>query len=807
MNTGQCIHGAKARGFVPRWAILAMCSAVVLMAGMVPERASQAAVRNPEDMLIVDCLLPGQVRKLGRVSSFMTARRPLRTTQADCEIRGGEYVSYDRANYQTALQVWLGQAELGDAEAQNYVGEIYAKGLGIEPNYAKAAEWFGKAVAQGNKRAMINLGYLYEEGRGVEADLARALNLYRQASGAVDDELLFSSTVTAQAEAAQAEIGALKQTVEQQRAESEALRAKIKELEGQLAQRRAALQQSNAELERARIKLIDQQANMISPEEAAQLRALQTQLQAQEAKLKGERESLERDRASYQGKVDADRERLSQLKAQEQELDKRVRAAGSGATADNASRQELARVRAAASELALQLDDAYAKMEGLKQQLASNQQRMDQGTDQFDAERKRMQAAVASSQQDRELLLLLEQQLAEKQREVASQRNQIASLENQITGSDSGGSALAALGAVPGPLLEILEPALTVTRGKPAGMVRPAITTSDVVGKVISRAGLTSLTVNGKPVEVGAGGLFKMPVAIEATGTEVNVAAVDRAGTKTTLEFMLLPAPSGGRAMAPANTAKLPSGVNLGRYYAVVIGNNQYAAYPALSSASNDAQKVADVLKRKYGFQVQVLLNANRLEMLTALNAMREALKPEDNLLVYFAGHGEIDAAQEGYWLPVDAQKGNAATWVSNRSISDILNTMSARHVMVVADSCYSGSMTRASVPVFNSALSAQQWNAWVKTMTASRSRTALTSGGLAPVPDSGGGANSLFARAFVTALEDNSALIEGQKLFREVTATLAAAATQSTIIQVPEYAPIKFSGHEAGEFFLRPRT
>ena len=62
----------------------------------------------------------------------MTARRPIRTTQADCEIRGGEFVAYDRANYQTALQVWMGQAEGGDAEAQNYVGEIYAKGLGTQ---------------------------------------------------------------------------------------------------------------------------------------------------------------------------------------------------------------------------------------------------------------------------------------------------------------------------------------------------------------------------------------------------------------------------------------------------------------------------------------------------------------------------------------------------------------------------------------------------------------------------------------------------------------------------------------------------
>ena len=73
-------------------------------------------------MMIVDCLLPGQVRKLGKVSTYMSARRPIRTIQSDCEIRGGEFVAYDRANYETALKVWMGQAESGDAEAQNYVG-------------------------------------------------------------------------------------------------------------------------------------------------------------------------------------------------------------------------------------------------------------------------------------------------------------------------------------------------------------------------------------------------------------------------------------------------------------------------------------------------------------------------------------------------------------------------------------------------------------------------------------------------------------------------------------------------------------
>ena len=94
----------------------------------------------------------------------------------------------------------------------------------------------------------------------------------------------------------------------------------------------------------------------------------------------------------------------------------------------------------------------------------------------------------------------------------------------------------------------------------------------------------------------------------------------------------------------------------------------------------------------------------------------------------------------------------------------------------------------------------------WVSDRAASRSRTALTSGGLAPVPDTAAGGNSLFAQAFVAALEDNRSLLPAQRLFREVSLSLATAATETSLPQAPEYAPIQFAGHEAGEFFFQPK-
>ena len=78
---------------------------------------------------------------------------------------------------------------------------------------------------------------------------------------------------------------------------------------------------------------------------------------------------------------------------------------------------------------------------------------------------------------------------------------------------------------------------------------------------------------------------------------------------------------------------------------------------------------------------------------------LREALDEEDNLLIYYAGHGKLDESQElGYWLPIDAEQGNNINWISNKAITDILNVIEAKHILVVADSCYAGTLTQTPI-------------------------------------------------------------------------------------------------------------
>src|SRR5262245_31388427 len=164
-------------GFV--LAFTALAAAAACVSAQTPQSKAKEGLVPRQELEVVECLLPGMVRQVGG-RPYVTARRPVRTTTADCKLRGGDFVLYDRADYKSALRIWMETAQGGDAEAENNVGEIYERGIGGQPNYEAAALWYQKAADQGNSRALFNLGTLYEQGLGVEQDRLKALNLYRR---------------------------------------------------------------------------------------------------------------------------------------------------------------------------------------------------------------------------------------------------------------------------------------------------------------------------------------------------------------------------------------------------------------------------------------------------------------------------------------------------------------------------------------------------------------------------------------------------------------------------------------------------
>ncbi|MBF0358290.1 MAG: caspase family protein [Magnetococcales bacterium] len=234
----------------------------------------------------------------------------------------------------------------------------------------------------------------------------------------------------------------------------------------------------------------------------------------------------------------------------------------------------------------------------------------------------------------------------------------------------------------------------------------------------------------------------------------------------------------------------------LGNYYALVIGNNNYQHIRPLKTAVSDAQSVANIMQNRFGFKVELLLNADRNGILTAFEKLRYTLTPQDNLLIYYAGHGWLDSeSDEGYWFPVNARQESQIQWISNSTVTGLLRAIQAKHIMVIADSCYSGKLSRglhitAKTPDY------------FQRIAKKRARVVLSSGGLEPVLDSGGGSNhSVFTGALLKTLNEVKGITDGATIFSQLRRLVMLSADQ-----VPEYADIRKAGHDGGDFLFVPK-
>jgi len=247
-----------------------------------------------------------------------------------------------------------------------------------------------------------------------------------------------------------------------------------------------------------------------------------------------------------------------------------------------------------------------------------------------------------------------------------------------------------------------------------------------------------------------------------------------------------------GRESNPDASSSTFNDIDFGTYYALVIGIDNYKHVTKLGTAIRDAKAVAAVLKDAYGFKVQTLIDPDRTDIVDAFDEYRETLTEDDNLLIYYAGHGWLDEdAEEGYWMSAKAKSNRRSQWVSNATITKTLKTLPAKHVMVVADSCYSGTLTRAAAVGFRD-------KDYFKRMARKKARVAMVSGGLEPVSDDSGSGHSPFAKAFIDALTHNKDVIDGTRLFSEIRRPVILNAQQT-----PEYSDVRNAGHDGGDFLF----
>ncbi|MCE1225571.1 MAG: SUMF1/EgtB/PvdO family nonheme iron enzyme [Geobacteraceae bacterium] len=249
---------------------------------------------------------------------------------------------------------------------------------------------------------------------------------------------------------------------------------------------------------------------------------------------------------------------------------------------------------------------------------------------------------------------------------------------------------------------------------------------------------------------------------------------------------------------------KAPTGEEVkGDLWLVTIGINYYLNWPRLKTAVNDAKAVKETLLKRYHLDPARVVEltdekATRKNILAAFRDLARKVKPDDSLLVYYAGHGHIDSITgKGSWIPVESGTDDPSAWISNRDITDYrnINAIKARHVLLVSDSCFSGDFfrgNRGALPTIN--------DAFLKKAYTRSSRQAISSGGLEPVSDAGFGGNSVFSHFLVAALNNNrNPYLIPSEIFSEIKSGVGKNASQ-----LPQFGDLHGTGgQDGGELIL----
>ncbi|MBI5438224.1 MAG: caspase family protein [Nitrosomonadales bacterium] len=233
------------------------------------------------------------------------------------------------------------------------------------------------------------------------------------------------------------------------------------------------------------------------------------------------------------------------------------------------------------------------------------------------------------------------------------------------------------------------------------------------------------------------------------------------------------------------------------RKVAVVIGNNAYqdSSLPSLNGAAKDADAVSKMLKEKMGYDVRMVHNGTRADIVRTLNRVSDETGSKDSVVVYYAGHGyQMEDTKVGYWIPSDASAEDPNKWISNSDVNKMLANIPAKQMILMSDSCFSGTLAGEQKVTSGSVAGSS-----VQEILGKRSVLVMSSGGEEPVIDEGKEGHSVFAWHLMDKLNKVEQYKNGADVFDAVKAGVA----KDGIPQTPQYGASVSAGHMAGGEYL----
>jgi len=310
----------------------------------------------------------------------------------------------------------------------------------------------------------------------------------------------------------------------------------------------------------------------------------------------------------------------------------------------------------------------------------------------------------------------------------------------------------------------------------------------DLIGELIDESGIKFITVNSDIREISEKGIFSSRIKLNPGMNKLRFVAMDFQNNINEQVLLIDYQPP---TISLADRIK-----NTSTYYGLIIANNEYEdeTIQNLNNPIKDAEQVYSVLTSNYTFEelnITFLQNATRADIITSLDLLSEKITPNDNLLIYYAGHGWWDPeAKNGYWLPSDANSNIKTNWFRNSTLVNYVKEIKSKHTLLITDACFGGS-------IFESRTAFSKKDKAYETLYDLPSRKAMTSGQLTEVPD-----ESSFAKFLVERLSNN----DNQFLTADELFIRFKIAVINNSDAVPLYGEIRNVGDEGGDFIFLKR-
>ncbi|MHA2100655.1 MAG: caspase family protein [Candidatus Kariarchaeaceae archaeon] len=192
--------------------------------------------------------------------------------------------------------------------------------------------------------------------------------------------------------------------------------------------------------------------------------------------------------------------------------------------------------------------------------------------------------------------------------------------------------------------------------------------------------------------------------------------------------------------------------------YALLFATDIYDSFPNLVNPIFDAETIKGELTENYNFETHLVKNAARDSLLATLRKYSSInYDKEDQLMIFFAGHGIFDDIyKEGYLMAADTKNDDIvkSSYLSHSLLQTIVNNIPCEHILLVIDACFSGTFDQRIASRGNNETDRIN-EEWIEKKLSLKTRKYITSGGKEYVSDGKKGHHSPFARRILQALRD----------------------------------------------------